>query len=110
MPVIDASVLVEYLAGGTHAEAIRARLLGTAEPLWAPHLTDAHVGHVLRRAVLVRELSPSRAREALVDLAEMPLHRAAHGALLQRAWSLREAMSFHYGMYAALAESSQRRC
>jgi predicted nucleic acid-binding protein len=104
VPVVDASVLVEYLGGGQHAEAARARLLRRDEALWAPHLVDAEVGHVLRVAVLRGELRPGAAAAALADLADLPLRRAAHRALLERAWALRANLSFYDGLYVALAE------
>jgi predicted nucleic acid-binding protein len=105
MPVVDASVLVEYLAGGEHAGAARERLLGSAEGLWAPHLVDAEVGHVLRRAVLADELPATTARAALEDLAELPMRRAGHAGLLDRAWALRKNVSFYNALYVALAEA-----
>jgi predicted nucleic acid-binding protein len=103
MPVLDASVLVEYLAGGEHAGAARERIL-SGQSLWVPHLADAEVGHVLRRAVLIGELTASAARAALAALAEMPLMRAAHRPLLQRAWKLHANLSFYDALYVALAE------
>lgn len=104
MAVLDASVLVEYLAGGAHAEQARAHILAEAGGLWAPHLIDAEIGHVLRRAVAHGELKPGLASAALSDLADFPLRRAAHVGLLDRAWSLRENVSFYDGLYVALAE------
>ncbi len=104
MPVVDASALVEYLAGGEHADAVRARLHSGVGHLWAPHLVDAEVGHVLRRGLLAGELSARFAREALEDLADLPLRRAAHVGLLGRAWALRKDVPFYDGLYVALAE------
>lgn len=104
MPVVDASVLVEYLAGGEHGDQARRRLLAADEELWAPHLVDAEVGHVLRRAVALKELSPANGRAALEDLADMPLKRAAHVGLLGRAWALRSHLTFSDALYVALAE------
>ena len=104
MPVVDASVLVDYLAGGEHVESSRARLLEAGEALWAPHLVDAEVGHVLRRALLAGELRQATARAALEDLADLPLRRAGHVGLLERAWTLRSNVSFYDGLYVALAE------
>jgi predicted nucleic acid-binding protein len=104
MPVVDASVLVEYLAGGEHGDQARARLLAAEEPLWAPHLVDPEIGHVLRRAVLSGELRPGRAAAALRDLAELPLNRAGHIGLLDRAWQLRQNLTFCDALYVALAE------
>ena len=44
MSVIDASVLVEYLSLGEHAEPARERLFNEDEVLWAPQLIDVEVG------------------------------------------------------------------
>ena len=104
MPVVDASVLVEYLAGGERADLARERLLSAPSGLWAPHLVDAEVGHVLRRAVLAGEVSAATASAALEDLAALPLRRAAHVGLLERAWTLRANVSFYDALYVALAE------
>ena len=104
MPVVDASVLVEYLAGGEHAQQARARLLEREQSLWAPHLVDPEIGHVLRRAVSAGELRPSRAAAALRDLADLPLRRAGHVGLLDRAWALRRNLTFYDALYVALAE------
>lgn len=104
MPVVDASVLVEYLAGGERADQARARLFAARSAMWAPHLVDAEVGHVLRRAVLEEQIRPGAARDALADLADLPLTRAAHTGLLERAWALRSNLSFYDALYVALAE------
>ncbi len=104
MPVFDASVLVDYLAGGEYANQVRDHLLNHNEGLWAPHLVDAEVGHVLRRAVLIGELRPSIAGAALTALADLPLRRAGHRGLLARAWALRATVTFYDALYVALAE------
>lgn len=104
MPVVDSSVLVEYLAAGEHAEQARRRILENPGMIWAPHLIDAEVGHVLRRGTLAGELSEDSAQAALRALADIPLRRAHHRSLLDRAWSLRANVSFYDGLYVALAE------
>ncbi len=104
MPVLDASVLVEYLAGRERVQAVRAHLLAGAGALWAPHLVDAESGHVLRRAVWRGDLTPQAAAAAVSDLARFPLRRVAHVGLLDRAWELRENASFYDALYVALAE------
>jgi predicted nucleic acid-binding protein len=104
MPVLDASVLVEYLAGGEHAQQARRYILEDPGRVWAPHLIDAEIGHVLRRGTLAGELSANDARAALSALARIRLRRAPHGSLLERAWSLRANLSFYDGLYVALAE------
>jgi predicted nucleic acid-binding protein len=102
--VLDASVLVEYLAGFERMEAVSAQLAEHAGRLWAPHLIDAEVGHVLRRAVAREDLTPGHAAAALSDLGDLPMRRAAHVGLLDRAWALRENVTFYDGLYVALAE------
>ncbi len=107
MKVLDASVLVEYLAGGEYAESSRRGIESSPGWLWAPHLVDAEVGHALRGVVRAGELSPRAARAALDDLLEMRLQRVAHHLLADRAWELRANVSFYDGLYVALAEHLQ---
>jgi predicted nucleic acid-binding protein len=105
MKVLDASVLVEYLTGGEHGESSRRQIGESPGWLWAPHLVDAEVGHVLRSRVRVAEISAKKARAALTDLMEMRLQRVSHHLLAERAWELRENVSFYDGLYVALAEA-----
>ena len=107
MAVIDASVLVAYLAGGDRAVAARDVVFANAGSLWAPHLVDAEVGHALRRVVSAGQLSALKGRSALQDLADLPIERVPHRALLDRAWQLRPNVSFYVGLYIALAETLQ---
>jgi predicted nucleic acid-binding protein len=102
--VVDASVLAAFLADGEAGGGARAALSEQRGALWAPHLVDAEVGHVLRRSVQRGELAEAVARDGLVDLADLPLRRAGHRGLLPRAWELRENMSFYDALYIALAE------
>jgi predicted nucleic acid-binding protein len=104
VPVVDASVLVEYLAGAEHASVARQAVIGEVDNLWAPHLVDAEVGRALRRSVVHRLLTPEDAAEALRDLGELPIQRAPHVTLLPRALELRDNLSFYDALYVALAE------
>ncbi|MEX2107203.1 MAG: type II toxin-antitoxin system VapC family toxin [Solirubrobacterales bacterium] len=104
MPVVDASVVVEYLTFGEHAEEARERLLDEDHALWAPHLVDAEVGHALRREVRLGELDAEVAGEALWQLDELPLRRVSHEFLIRYAWALRDNVSFYDALYVALAE------
>jgi predicted nucleic acid-binding protein len=104
MPVLDASVLVEYLASGKHAEAARERIRAEGHTNWVPELVAAEVGHALRRAVKLGRLDAAFAREALWELQQMPLHWVAHEQLILYAWELRENVSFYDALYVALAE------
>ncbi|HEX5610105.1 MAG TPA: type II toxin-antitoxin system VapC family toxin [Solirubrobacterales bacterium] len=103
MPVVDASVVVEFLAGGEHAGAAAERLRGEDHALWVPELLDAEVGHALRRAARLGRIDADRAGEALWELDDLSLRRVSHELLVYTAWGLRENVSFYDGLYVALA-------
>ena len=102
--VVDASAVVEALAGAT-ASGARAREV-LARPVSAPHLLDLEVASALRRAVRRGEVTAERARAAILGLASLPgLQRYAHGRLLPRIWELRDNISAYDASYVALAEA-----
>jgi predicted nucleic acid-binding protein len=102
--VVDASVLVEFLAGGEHGEKAE-HAIGRERWVWAPALVDAEVGQALRRQVRGGELSARKAGAALEDLLEMRVQKVPHRHLIDRAWELRDNVSFYDGLYVALAEA-----
>jgi predicted nucleic acid-binding protein len=102
--VVDASVLVEFLAGGEHGEEAE-HAIGRERWVWTPALVDAEVGQALRRQVRGGELSARKAGAALDDLLEMRLQKVPHRHLIDRAWELRDNVSFYDGLYVALAEA-----
>jgi predicted nucleic acid-binding protein len=104
MSVVDASVLVEYLGAGENADAARDAI-GRERWVWAPALVDAEVGNALRRQVRGEKITARKARAALDDFLEMRLQRVPHPALVDRAWQLRDNVSFYDGLYVALAEA-----
>jgi predicted nucleic acid-binding protein len=104
MPVLDASVLVEYLSLGEHEEIAKARIFAGERAFWAPELLDAEVGSALRRVVRRRGGDADRAAEALEELRKLPIHRVSHERLAQFAWLLRDNVSFYDGLYVALAQ------
>lgn len=101
--IVDASVVVEYLSGGTGAVAAR-RTMGMGD-LVAPHLIDAEVGHALRAHVRTGLLDVRDAGAAIEDLMQLGIERVGHGGLLSRAWALRDNLSFSDALYVALAEA-----
>ena len=103
MNVVDASVLVEFLAGRTHAEAA-AEAIGRERWVWAPALVDAEVGSALRRLTRMKKISAGKAATALDQLIFMRLQRVPLGALVERAWQLRDNVTFYDGLYVAVAE------
>jgi predicted nucleic acid-binding protein len=104
MSVVDASVLVEFLAGGEQGVAAE-HAIGRERWVWAPALVDAEVGNALRRQVRAKEISLRKAGDALDDLVDMRLQRVPHRALVERAWQLRDNVSFYDALYVALAEA-----
>ena len=103
--MIDASALVELLLGTNRAESIAARALAPDERLHAPHLLDVEITQALRRLVQLKQITPSRAQQALDDYAAFVIERAAQLDLLPRIWQLRDSVTAYDGAYVALAEA-----
>lgn len=103
--MLDASVLVEALTDGVRGEQARASIQSSPGWLWAPFVVDAEVGHALRGNVRAGLASAKAAKAALDDLMEMRLERVSHRFLSERAWEMRDNLSFYDGLYVALAEA-----
>jgi predicted nucleic acid-binding protein len=104
--VVDASIVASALADdGGDGERVRTRLAG--ERLFAPELIDLEVASVWRRAARSGKLAEQRARQALADLAAIPLVRAPHQPLMSRIWDLRDNLTSYDAAYVALAELLQ---
>ncbi len=105
MLVLDASALVEHLTESDLGLLVSTRLEGQHGWLWAPAVVDAEVGHALRTGVRRRRFGHARAEQALEELMAMQLERVSHRFLAERAWQLRDNLSFYDGLYVALAEA-----
>ena len=105
MIVVDASVLIELLLQTTAAPAISHRIFASGESLCAPHLLDVEVAQVLRRYVRAKTMTSARAEQAIQYLADLPLRRYPHKALLPRIWQLRNNFTAYDAAYLALAEA-----
>lgn len=103
MPVVDASVLVEFLSDGEHKGVVEERLAVEEYALSAPHLIDAEVGHALRRSVRLGELTADAAGRALWEIDDLPVERVEHEPLIHVAWGLRDNFTFYDALYVALA-------
>lgn len=104
MPVLDASVVIEFFSFGEHEEVAKERILAGEKAFWAPDLLDAEVGSALRGVVRRQTEDADRAAEALGELQALPIHRVSHERLAQFAWLLRDNVSFYDGLYVALAQ------
>lgn len=104
MIVVDASVLASALGDdGDDGACARDELAG--ERLFAPELIDLEVASVWRRAARAGRLGDRRARQAVADLASLPLARAPHQPLMGRIWELRHNLTPYDAAYVALAEA-----
>lgn len=98
MKVVDASVIVELIAGGLDPDRLGV------EDLAAPHLLDSEVTHVLRGLVLRGALTDEQAASALAGFAELAIVRYPADWLRPRMWALRHNLSAYDATYVALAE------
>jgi predicted nucleic acid-binding protein len=103
--VVDASAVLETLLRTPAAAAVERRLFELRHTLHAPHLLDVEVAQVVRRYAAAGELDAERGREALADLAGLPLFRYPHDFLLPRVWELRNNLTAYDAVYVALAEA-----
>ncbi|MPZ67701.1 MAG: PIN domain-containing protein [Pseudonocardiaceae bacterium] len=99
--VIDASVLVDLLAGTDYAAPATARLRGTT--LHAPAHLDAEVLSALGRLHRAGELRAADIGAALARLASLPLTRHLLTDLLVGAWEHRASVRLVDGLYVHLA-------
>ena len=104
MIVLDASVVVELLLGTMAGRGIQSRLQAARESLHAPALMDLEVAQVLRRLAANGELSATRGRHAIEDLADIPIRRYPHLPFIQRIWQLRSNVTAYDAAYVALSE------
>jgi predicted nucleic acid-binding protein len=104
MIVVDASVVLEVLVGSAVGRRTADRLFARDESLHAPSLLDVEVLQVIRRYAAAGDLKPSRAREAVADLQDLPITRYPHVDLLPRIWELRHNLTAYDAAYLALAE------
>jgi predicted nucleic acid-binding protein len=99
--VLDASALVDLLAGTEHASAVRTRLTSTV--MHAPAHLDVEVTSALGRLVRAELLDPDTATAALGALHRMPVTRHELPPLVTGAWARREYLRLSDAFYVELA-------
>ena len=103
--VVDASALVAAVVDESEA-GIEARQALRGRRRVAPFLIDAEAGQALRGLVLRGELDAHAATVARRRAEAMIARRHPHhGGLAERAWRLRDRLSFYDALYVGLAES-----
>lgn len=105
--VVDASVVVEFLAPGEAGDAADRFIggLGWPEPLAlvAPDLLFLEAASAIERLARHRQLSPRGADRAVARLSQLPIGCVSSAALLEEAWRLRKNASISDASYLALA-------
>lgn len=111
MPVLDASVVVDWVAPAHDADSAERRLLGrlieTGAELHAPHLLIQETADTLLSGVRRRHWTAAQADESFTILDRLPIVRHAENNDLERAWDLARRYDEHpfYDMvYVAMAE------
>lgn len=105
MIVVDASAVLDGLLDPEGHPEITAVLVGVEEPVAAPDLLDVEVLHVLRRWEQRREISTTRAQQALDDLRALPIVHHPARAVIDTAWTMRRTLSAYDAQYVALARA-----
>jgi predicted nucleic acid-binding protein len=101
--VIDASVLVDALAGpAAHGEAARTILRGAS--IAGPEHLQVEVFHALRGLVRRGQLDPDVSHRAVERLGRLPLSTVPTAVLLERMWDLRDNLTGYDAGYVAAAE------
>lgn len=104
MIVVDNAAVVDALTCPEGSDELRARL--DDEELHVPTLLDYEIVSALRGLTLGGHLSPSRAKDALVDFEDLPIVRwPQQGDLRLRVFQLRENLSAYDAACVALAEA-----
>jgi len=105
--VVDASVVVEFLAPGRWGAPADRFIGGLAwhSPLdlYAPDLIFPEVANALRKLSLAKLISDRRAGRLVEHLPKLSIATVASAALLGPAWSFRKRMTTYDAGYAALA-------
>lgn len=99
--VLDASVLVDLLAGTEKADAARKRLVDTV--LHAPAHLDAEVLSALDRLQRAGELSTAEVEAVLPALTSIPVTRHPVSELALGAWARRADLRLTDALYVELA-------
>jgi predicted nucleic acid-binding protein len=100
--VLDASVLVDILAGTELADLVRARL--TRAVMHAPAHIDVEVLSAIGRLHRADSLDKEQAQIALDALSRLPITRHPLPELLHGAWARRDYLRLTDALYAELAE------
>lgn len=110
MPVVDASIVVDWIApdrdAGAPAMQLRARLISARATLLAPRLLVEEVGNALLTGIRANRWSGEDADQSFALLHRLPVQLVDDERDLDRAWDLArryDAHPVHDMLYAAVA-------
>jgi len=101
--VTDAGVWIRAIVDEGPGGPVRARLAGEVS-VAAPALVDLEFTNVLRGLLAKKSINDRNAEWALTEIAQAPIQRYGHQALLRRIWQLKANMTAYDAAYVALAE------
>jgi len=99
--VVDASLVVDFVLGGSRARAIGAHIDGL--DLWAPAHIDAEILSAIGRMRRAGELSARQAGDRLDEAMDIPLRRELLDDLVGGAWRRRDRLRLADALYVELA-------
>lgn len=99
--VVDASLVVDFVLGGSHAMAIGAHIDGLE--LWAPAHIDAEILLAVGRMQRAGELTAREAGQRLDAAMDIPLRRELLDDLVAGAWRRRNRLRLADALYVELA-------
>ena len=102
--VVDASVVAAALLG-IEANAAWAESMLLSDRLAAPHLMPAEVANVLRRRMLLGDITHDTATQAHGELRQMTFALHDYDEFADRVWELRDNVTVYDAWYIALAEA-----
>jgi len=110
--LVDASVVAEFLVGGTYTAHAQAFFKGafTGDGFTIPELCLSECANVIWKAVQHRGMPAAQALQALRDLKALPLKRAPTKAVLGMALGigLKHNLAIYDSLYIALALRSKQ--
>lgn len=104
--MLDASIVVELLTGGSVAETLRRELVIQDQSFLAPHLLDIEVMSAIRGLATSQRIDSHTIQQVLNKLGKLPVMRCEHAPFLGRIWELRHNFTAYDAAYIALAEAT----
>ncbi|HZI97517.1 MAG TPA: type II toxin-antitoxin system VapC family toxin [Actinomycetales bacterium] len=105
MIVVDASLLVDALVGGSSGDAAQAALGDGDEEVAAPAVLPAEALSGVRSLMLRKVISRPLAMQAVSGIASLRIPLYPFEPFVERVWELRDNVTVYDAWYVALAEA-----